>query len=299
VKKYFSLLALLFSALLLSACTTSSKQEALDLTSLEKLELLQTMQTPDVNLLYIYADIDIVEADVDFDIDLDGTVKSYTNLKDDASFYNYSEVDFEVKSSLINGSGKGSLYALINKAYLNVDASVAFNGSSNKLQSKEWMEYPESIPLEDIVNPFGQLNWSDFQNLDPENMLSNVEKMLDFVTVYQDGNETSFDVSITKTKLLALQNEIDDPVFIEVVNSLKSSSYVSFSITFKNNIFRKVELSTDFEVEYEGIQIDANARIVIDFSPTAPKLPSEFELSTYTKVDMFSVFDSIISTPRY
>lgn len=294
MRKIVIFISLLFILTFISGCKKKQKEEIIILSSQEKIELLQAMQTPSHKLLLIESQVKADATEYALSYSVDCKLKSYLNLISSQTFTNYTNLDFDIKTPAFNGLGKANLFLNYENAYLDVDATLKVGGTETTIRSKEVMSLSKIIDPSIIIEYYNKINFDALKDLDPIEIVNEANNLIEFIDVYQKGKQYRFEVKVTKDRIKAASENINDVTFAEIIGGLSNDSFITYNIIFWDNVLSSMNFTGKVNVVLSnGFNILSDASFKIDFNPLLPKLPTSVQLASHNPVEFFTILDQL------
>lgn len=292
MKKLLIFLSLFVLTIFLSSCGKKAKEEFIILTNQEKIELLQEMQMPLKKAIAIEAQIDADYYDDILIYQIDGKLKSYFNLNSLKEFTNYTNIEFDVTAPKFTGIGISNLYVTNTDAYLDIDTTIKTGGTETTIKSKEVMNINTLIDPSLILEYYDKFNLQFFKDLDPIEIVNELNNVIEFIDVYQKGKDYRFEVVLNQSRLIAAGEYVDK--VSEVIGGLSNDSILRFNVYFINNELTKMTFDGNISISLsEGFAFEADCYLGIVFNPETPILPNQTQLASYNQVEFFTILDRL------
>lgn len=310
MKKLFSLM-LLVMLLFITGCT-SKKLELVEMTNTEKLAVLQEMEMPEYEGVKISLNMNIENTGEDagkFYV----TASSFTNLKEDASFLEYLDAEFDIDFEGVKLLGKAQLFVTKENVYLETDASSQQGATTITYKGKEKMVLPEVINAEEILAALDQIDFEEAFSEPSEEDLAEMEPMFNAMKVYQDETKVKVELTINKALLLEMMgdqyveempNRKNTMAGMSMVDMIISSLSDETSIVLTMNMNENIVTSMSVEAsnikindEESGVNVNGYFSLNVEMNASLPKVPTASQLEEYQEVEYFSILNLFMARP--
>lgn len=308
MKKIFSVIVLTLTLVLLVGCGDlfngglfGGDFKEVELTNEEKLQLIQDMDAPEAGLFHLASEFNVTGNINDEDLLIKQKSDFYGNVdNDEVSFLLYATMDLELKIQELDMAGELMLFLQPENLYLETNVSLRDNNLTIAYDAREVMPIAfsdeDSNLLEIDVSDF----WQEFQNLDYEDLVALldeevIEKLMNFITIYKNGDKVRVEVSVDKEGLLALfSGDQPDVVTMSFSDNTKIELVIDFENKQLSTIRIDFKLGLDYEDEYQKVKITAGGFIGLTMNVQEPSLPEDTELDQFEEVEYFGIFEDIL-----